>query len=95
MVFDIYKNRLDDGLTTASSGSFQNFTMNQHSFFETGLTFAAMPLRIEGLIRVKVGATIKRTLQAAYATQSECSPRERGWTADPTARRRRNDVFPA
>lgn len=60
VVFDIYKNRLDDGLTTASSGSFQNFTMNQHSFFETGLTFAAMPLRIEGLIRVKVGATIKR-----------------------------------
>ncbi len=60
VVFDIYKNRLDDGLTKASSGSFKDFTINQHSFFETGLTFAAMPLRIEGLIRVKVGATIKR-----------------------------------
>lgn len=60
VVFDMYKNRLDDGLTKASSGSFKDFIMNQHSFFETGLTFAAMPIRIEGLIRVKVGATIKR-----------------------------------
>lgn len=59
-IFDAYKYRLDDGLTTASTGSFANFTMNQHSFFETGLTVAAMPLRLDGLIRVKVGATIKR-----------------------------------
>lgn len=60
VIFDSYKNRLDDGLTQASSGSFKDFTFNQHSFFETGLTFAAMPIRLEGLIRVKVGATIKR-----------------------------------
>ena len=60
VIFDSYKNRLDDGLTKASTGSFKDFTFNQHSFFETGLTFAAMPIRIEGLIRVKVGATIKR-----------------------------------
>lgn len=60
VIFDSYKNRLDDGLTKASSGSFKDFTFNQHSFFETGLTFAAMPIRIEGLIRVKVGGTIKR-----------------------------------
>ena len=59
-LFDAYKYRLDDGLTTASTGSFSNFTMNQHSFFETGLTVAAMPLRLDGLIRVKVGATLKR-----------------------------------
>lgn len=59
-IFDIYKNRLDDGLVKASSGNFKDFTMNQHSFFETGLTFAAMPLRIEGVVRLKVGATIKR-----------------------------------
>lgn|GEM_PF-848271 len=59
-IFDAYKYRLDDGLTTASTGSFTNFTMNQHSYFETGLTFAAMPLRLDGLIRLKVGATIKR-----------------------------------
>jgi len=60
VIFNTYKNRLDDGLTQASSGSFKDFTMSQHSFFETGLTFAAMPIRIEGLIRLKVGATIKR-----------------------------------
>ena len=59
-IFDAYKYRLDDGLTMASTGSFTNFTMNQHSFFETGLTVAAMPLRLDGLIRVKVGATLKR-----------------------------------
>lgn len=59
-IFDAYKYRLDDGLTTAATGSFTNFTMNQHSFFETGLTVAAMPLRLDGLIRLKVGATIKR-----------------------------------
>ena len=59
-IFDAYKYRLDDGLTKASAGSFTNFTMNQHSFFETGLTVAVMPLRLDRLIRVKVGATIKR-----------------------------------
>lgn len=59
IISEIYTNRLDDGLAKPSSGSFKDFTMNQHSFFETGLTFAAM-LRLEGIIRVKVGATLKR-----------------------------------
>ncbi len=59
VISEIYTNRLDDGLAKPSSGSFKDFTINQHSFFETGLTFAAM-LRLEGIFRVKVGATVKR-----------------------------------
>ncbi|MFN8349368.1 MAG: DUF5723 family protein [Spirosomataceae bacterium] len=59
-LFEIYRDRLDDGLAKASSGNFKDFAFQQHSFFETGLTFAAMPIRLEGLVRLKVGATIKR-----------------------------------
>ncbi|MFN4146849.1 MAG: DUF5723 family protein [Runella sp.] len=60
VVKDVYTKRLDFGQLSTSSGRFSDMVLNQLSFFETALTFAAMPLRLEGIGRVKVGATIKR-----------------------------------
>jgi hypothetical protein len=57
---DIYTKRLDFGNLAASSGSFKNFTMSQQTFLETGLTVAALAVDLPEIIRVKVGASIKR-----------------------------------
>lgn len=60
VISQVYTDRLDYGLNKPESGSFKDFVVNQHSFFETGVTFAAMPVRLEGIARLKVGATLKR-----------------------------------
>lgn len=60
IVSEVYTKRLDFGDMKASSGSFRDMVINQNSFFETALSFAAMPLRLDPIMRVKVGVTLKR-----------------------------------
>jgi Family of unknown function (DUF5723) len=60
IVSEVYTKRLDFGNVKASSGSFRDFTVGQQTFFETALTAAAMPINIPGIVKVKVGGSIKR-----------------------------------
>lgn len=60
IISEVYTKRLYFGDVKASSGSFKDFTISQQTFFETALVVAAMPLHIEGLLKVKVGGSIKR-----------------------------------
>jgi hypothetical protein len=57
---DVYTKRLDFGNLLASSGSFKNFAMSQQTFLETGLTIAALAVDLPEIIRVKLGASVKR-----------------------------------
>jgi Family of unknown function (DUF5723) len=57
---DVYTKRLDFGNLVASSGTIKNFAMSQQTFLETGLTVAALALDLPEIIRIKLGATVKR-----------------------------------
>ncbi len=57
---DVYTKRLDFGNLAASSGTIKNFAMSQQSFLETGLTVAGLALDLPEIIRIKLGATVKR-----------------------------------
>lgn len=59
IISEVYTKRLDFGDVKASSGSFKDFTVSQQTFFETALVVAAMPLHVEGLIKLKVGGSVK------------------------------------
>jgi Family of unknown function (DUF5723) len=63
---DVYTQRLDFGRITASQGSFKDFTVNQQSFFESGLMIA-LAGGYDDIFKFKVGATVKRLSGARSA----------------------------
>ena len=60
IISEIYTKRLDFGDMKASSGSFKDFRIGQQTFFETALVLAAVPLDLDGIIKIKVGASLKK-----------------------------------
>ena len=60
IISETYTKRLDFGDMKASAGSFKDFTVGQQTFFETALVVAAVPLNLDGIIKVKVGASFKK-----------------------------------
>ncbi len=57
---DVYTKRLDFGNLVASTGTIKNFAMSQQSFLETGLTVAGVALDLPEIIKIKLGASVKR-----------------------------------